>query len=96
MRKLPLIAAIASLALLAACGQQEPERAEGGAATGAATGAAIGVVGGPVGVAGGALIGGAAGGLTGAATKPRDVNLGPPPWHDNSQTGQEAATHMAN
>lgn len=95
MRKLPIIAAFASLALLTACGHQEPERAEGGAATGAATGAAIGVVGGPVGVAGGALIGGAAGGLTGAATKPSDVNLGPPPWHDNTQTGQEAAAHMA-
>lgn len=96
MRTLPLIAALASLTLLAACGHQEPERAEGGAATGAATGAAVGVVGGPVGVVGGALIGGAAGGAAGAATKPSDVNLGSPPWHDNSQAGQQAAQHMSN
>jgi phage tail tape-measure protein len=96
MRILPVIAALASLSVLAACGDREPERAEGGAAAGAATGAAVGVVGGPVGVAGGALIGGAVGGATGAATKPGDVNLGAPPWHDNTATGQEAATHMAN
>lgn len=96
MRLLPMIAALASLSLLAACGNREPERAEGGAAAGAATGAAVGIVGGPVGVAGGALIGGAVGGATGAATKPSDVNLGAPPWHDNSGPGQQAASHMAN
>jgi len=96
MRPRLFLVALAVLPLLAACGYQEPERAEGGAAAGAATGAAIGVVGGPVGVVGGALIGGAAGGLTGAATKPSDVNLGSPPWHDNSAAGQEAAQHMAN
>src|SRR5581483_6671670 len=95
MRMLPVLAAVASLSVLAACGNREPERAEGGAATGAATGAAVGLVGGPVGVAGGALIGGAVGGAAGAATKPSDVNLGSPPWHDNSRTGQEAAAHMA-
>lgn len=95
MRILPLLAAVASLSLLAACGNQEPERAEGGAATGAATGATIGVVGGPVGVAGGALIGGAVGGATGAATKPSAVNLGAPPWHDNTQAGQQAAQVMS-
>lgn len=94
MRILPLAAAIASLSMLAACGYNQPERAEGGAATGAATGAAVGVVGGPVGVAGGALIGGAVGGVTGAATKPSTVNLGSPPWHDNSQVGQQAAQDM--
>lgn len=96
MRILPVLAALTSLSLLCACGDREPERAEGGAATGAATGAAIGLIGGPPGVVIGALVGGAAGGATGAATKPRDVNLGPPPWHDNSQTGQQAADHMAN
>ena len=96
MRMLPLLAALASLSLLAACGNNEPERAEGGVATGAATGAGVGVVAGPVGVVGGALIGGAAGGITGAATKPSDVNLGAPPWHDNSTAGQTAAQHMAN
>jgi phage tail tape-measure protein len=93
---LPLLAALASLSVLAACGNREPERAEGGAAAGAATGAAVGIVGGPVGVVGGALIGGAVGGVAGAATKPSDVNLGAPPWHDNTAPGQQAAAHMAN
>lgn len=65
-------------------------------AAGAVTGAAVGALAGPPGIVGGALIGGAAGGLTGAATKPRDVNLGPPPWQDNSRAGQQAARHMAN
>jgi phage tail tape-measure protein len=92
---LPAMIALASLSLCVSCGHKEPERAEGGAATGAATGAAVGLVGGPVGVVAGGLIGGAAGGAAGAATKPKDVNLGPPPWHDNTQTGQEAAQHMA-
>jgi hypothetical protein len=87
MRKLPALIALASLTLCVSCGNREPERAEGGAATGAATGAAVGIV---------ALIGGAAGAATGAATKPSDVNLGAPPWHDNTQTGQTAAKHMAN
>ena len=63
MRTLPMIA-LACLGVLAACGYNEPERAQGGAAAGAATGAGIGVVGGPV----------------GAVTSPHDVNLGPPPW----------------
>jgi hypothetical protein len=95
MRKTLAVTAIASLALLSACGHREPERAEGGAATGAATGAAVGLVGGPVGVAAGGLIGGAAGAATGAGTEPKNVNLGAPPWHDNSQAGQTAAQHMA-
>ena len=95
MRIAPTILALAALSLLAACGQRQPERAEGGAAAGAATGAAVGVIGGPPGMVAGALIGGAAGGATGAATNPRTVNLGPPPWHDNSQTGQQAARDMA-
>jgi phage tail tape-measure protein len=90
------IAAALSLTLLGACGSRQPERAEGGAAAGAATGATVGLVGGPVGVVAGGAIGGVAGAATGAATKPRDVNMGAPPWHDNSQTGQTAAQHMAN
>ena len=94
MRIVPIIAAVAALSLLAACGQREPERAEGGAASGAATGAAVGLVAGPPGVVAGALIGGAAGGATGAATKPSAVNLGPPPWHDNTAGGQQAAQVM--
>jgi phage tail tape-measure protein len=84
------------LGLLAGCGTKEPERAEGGAAAGAASGATVGLIGGPVGVAAGGLIGGAAGAAGGAATKPKDVNLGAPPWHDNSQAGQKAAGHLAN
>lgn len=90
------VAAVLSVTLLAACGSREPERAEGGAAAGAATGATIGLVGGPVGVLAGGAIGAVAGGATGAATKPKDVNIGAPPWHDDSQTGQKAAQHLAN
>ena len=77
------IAAAVGLLVLAACGSEEPERAQGGAATGAATGAAVGIIGGPVGILAGGLIGGAAGATTGAVTKPNDINLGPPPWSDN-------------
>jgi hypothetical protein len=96
MRRTMRVAAILSVTLLAACGSREPERAEGGAAAGAATGATIGLVGGPVGVLAGGAIGAVAGGATGAATKPKDVNIGAPPWHDDSQTGQKAAQHLAN
>ncbi len=94
MRSSVAIAAILSMSMLAACGTRQPERAEGGAAAGAATGATVGLVGGPVGVAAGAAIGGVAGGVTGAATKPKNVNIGAPPWHDNTSTGQKAADHM--
>jgi phage tail tape-measure protein len=96
MRKSMAVAAVLSVTLLAACGTREPERAEGGAAAGAASGATVGLVGGPVGVVVGGAVGGVAGAATGAATKPSDVNVGAPPWHDNSQTGQNAAKHMAN
>jgi phage tail tape-measure protein len=96
MRTTIAIAGVLSLSLLAACGTRQPERAEGGAAAGAATGAAVGLVGGPVGVVAGGAIGAVAGGATGAATKPKDVNMGAPPWHDNTKTGQKAADHMAN
>ena len=91
MRTLPLLSGIISLSLLASCGYREPERAAGGAATGAATGAVVGAVAGPPGVVDGALIGGAAGGVTVMATKPQDVNLSRPPWHDNTAAGQTAA-----
>ncbi len=95
--RIPLaLVALACAASLAACGNREPERAEGGAAAGAASGATVGLVGGPVGVVAGGLIGGASGAAAGAATKPKDVNLGAPPWHDDSQAGQDAAQHMAN
>ena len=84
MRTLPMIA-LAGLGLLTACGYNEPERAQGGAAAGAATGAGIGVVGGPVGVVAGGLIGGAAGATTGAVTSP----------HERSTSGRRpgAASH---
>jgi hypothetical protein len=96
MRKHVTVAAVLSVSLLAACGNREPERAEGGAAAGAASGATVGLVGGPVGVVAGGLIGGAAGAAGGAATKPKDVNLGAPPWHDDSKAGHTAAQHLAN
>jgi phage tail tape-measure protein len=96
MRGSRVAAALIAVGLLAGCGQREPERAEGGAAAGAASGATIGLVGGPVGVVIGGAAGGVAGAATGAATKPKDVNMGAPPWHDNSQTGQKAASHLAN
>jgi phage tail tape-measure protein len=96
MRKLITVTFLTAATLLSACGHREPERAEGGAAAGAATGAGIGIVGGPVGVAVGGAAGAVAGAAGGAATKPKDVNLGAPPWHDNSQTGQAAASHLAN
>ncbi len=80
MRTLAFIVGLGCLVLLGGCGQSEPERAQGGAATGAATGAAIGVIGGPVGIVVGGLIGGAAGATSAAVTSPRDIDLGPPPW----------------
>jgi phage tail tape-measure protein len=83
MRKSMALAAVLSVSLLAACGSNEPERAQGGAAAGAATGAAVGLVGGPVGVVAGGAIGAAAGATTGAVTKPNQVNMGSPPWHNN-------------
>ena len=94
MRIAPLLTALIAASLLSACGTRQPDRAEGGAATGAATGAAVGLVGGPVGVVAGGAIGAVAGGATGAATTPKQVNLGAPPWHDNTPAGQQAATHM--
>ncbi len=83
MRKIMALATVLSVSLLAACGTQEPERAQGGAAAGAATGATVGLVGGPVGVLAGGAIGAATGATAGAVTKPKDVNMGAPPWHDN-------------
>src|SRR5690242_8206965 len=74
------VAFLAIIALLAGCGQTQPERTSGGAAAGAATGAGVGALAGPPGMAVGALVGGGAGAATGAATKPNQVNLGKPPW----------------
>jgi phage tail tape-measure protein len=80
MKRAGNIAALGLLGLLAACGTQPKERTTGGAAAGAATGAAVGALAGPPGMAVGALVGGGAGAITGAATSPKDVNLGKPPW----------------
>jgi hypothetical protein len=62
---------------LAGCGQSPKDRTTGGAA--------IGLVGGPVGVVAGALIGGAVGAVSGAAVPEQHLNLGAPPWTDNSR-----------
>ena len=82
MRNMISLGALGGLALLVACGQSEPERAQGGAAAGAATGAAVGLIAGPAGMLIGGLIGAGAGAATGAATSPRSVDLGSPPWSD--------------
>ncbi len=78
------VVAILSMSLLAACGSQEPERAQGGAAAGAASGATVGLVGGPVGVVVGGAIGAASGATAGAVTKPDQVNMGAPPWQSSN------------
>ncbi|WP_198365980.1 hypothetical protein [Roseomonas sp. KE0001] len=78
-----LMIGAAGLALtLAACGTNERDRVQGGAAAGAATGAGVGALGGPVGAAVGAVVGGGAGAVTGATTSPSEVNLGKPLWRD--------------
>jgi len=82
MRNAISAAVLAGLALLTACGQSEPERAQGGAAAGAATGAAVGLIAGPPGMLIGGLIGAGAGAATGAATSAKSVDLGAPPWSD--------------
>jgi hypothetical protein len=70
-----------ALVLLAGCGNSEPGRVQGGAASGAATGAAVGLVGGPVGVVVGGVVGGGVGALAAAGTTPNQVNLGQPVWN---------------
>jgi hypothetical protein len=95
MRNSLALAGFVSLGLLAGCGSRQPERAEGGAAAGAPLGRyrrACRRTGGRGGRR--PVIGGAGGATAGAATKPQDVNLGAPPWQDNSKAGQKAATHM--
>ena len=66
--------------LLAACGNSQPGRTSGGAATGAGTGALIGIIGGPIGVVLGAAVGAGAGALTATNTTPGQVDLGDPLW----------------
>lgn len=70
--------ALASMALLTACGDTKADRAWSGGLIGAGVGGVTGsLVGDPV---TGAIIGGAAGAATGAATSPDQVDLGKPFW----------------
>ncbi len=80
MKKFTSVILVTTIVLVSACGRNEQQRVQGGAAAGAATGAGVGLVGGPVGVAAGAVIGGGAGALTAATTTPKQVNLGKPLW----------------
>jgi len=94
MHSAPFLAATAVVLLLAGCGTNTRDRAEGGAATGAATGAVVGALGGPVGVGVGALVGAGTGAATGAATMPDQVNLGKPVWN-NPETNVVGAHPVA-
>lgn len=72
-------AAMATLALLAGCGESTGDRALSGGAIGAGVGAVGGAVlgGSP---ATGAIVGGAVGAASGGLTKKKDVDLGKPVW----------------
>ena len=80
MKKLPLLLALVSMVGLSACGYNERDRVQGGAAAGAATGATVGLIGGPPGVLVGGIIGGGAGAIGAVSTTPNQVNLGKPVW----------------
>ncbi|WP_291295061.1 hypothetical protein [Elioraea sp.] len=80
MRRIASTLAVCAAVTLGACGTQQDERVQGGAAAGAAAGAGVGALGGPVGAVVGGVVGGAAGAVTGATTDPSDVNLGRPVW----------------
>ncbi len=82
MNRIMMVAAMGAMAMLAACGTDDRDRVQGGAAAGAATGAGVGALAGPPGVVVGAVVGGGAGAVTGAATDPSDVNLGRPVWRN--------------
>lgn len=73
------IAAVATIAFLAACGESQGDRALSGAGIGAGVGAVTGAVvgGSPV---TGAVVGGALGAAAGGLTKKKDVDLGKPVW----------------
>ena len=83
--KLALV--VGGVALLAGCGNSEPNRAAGGAGVGAGSGAAIGAIAGPPGAAVGALVGAGVGAAGGAATTPKQVNLGKPVWQQPMHVG---------
>ena len=69
---------IPCLLALAACGNNQGDRAVSGGLIGAGTGAVLGSTVGAPGA--GAIIGGVGGAAVGAATSPNDVNLGKPIW----------------
>ncbi len=80
MKKLQHTAAIiATLTLLAACGDRPGERALSGAGIGAGTGALGSVILGADPVTG-AIVGGAVGAAAGGLTDKKDINLGKPAW----------------
>ncbi len=83
LRTVALGAIMASAWVLAGCGTTPGDRAVSGGLLGAGAGALIGSVTGSAGT--GAVIGGVAGAAAGALTDPCDVNLGNPPWRNDSE-----------
>lgn len=79
MEKSHMLAPLALIALLSACGSTTSDRALSGGAIGAGAGALGGAVTGGSPVTG-AVLGGAAGAATGALTKEKDLDLGKPIW----------------
>ena len=70
---------LATLTLLAACGQSTGDRALSGGAIGAGVGSVGSVILGADPITG-AVVGGAVGAATGGLTKEKDINLGKPVW----------------
>lgn len=83
LRTFALGTMVASALALAGCGTDPGDRAVSGGLLGAGAGAAIGSVTGSAGK--GAIIGGVAGAAAGALTSPCDVDLGRPPWRNESE-----------
>ncbi len=87
--------ALGSLALLAGCGNRQPDRAVGGAGVGAGTGALVGAVAGPPGALVGAAVGAGVGAAGGAVTSPSQVNLGKPVYDQPMHVGSAHYTPPA-
>ena len=85
IRKLAIVAAAASILVLAGCGTDPGDRAASGALIGAGAGALVGAATGSV--ATGAAIGAVGGAVVGAATDPCDLDLGNPVWRDHGGRG---------
>ena len=75
MRHLVLLATVC---LLAGCGDSTFDRVSTGAGAGAGT--VIGLIGGPIGVGLGAAVGAGIGAVTGGETTKQQLDLGPPVW----------------